>query len=75
MRRFVLNRLKEASGPITSLDVASAWIADRGPKTDHGTAVMIRKRVGCLTPLQAQGVVHGWDTEGVHRNYGMQPTE
>lgn len=59
-RRFVLDRLKEALGPLTSLDIAEAWIADRGLKTDHGTTVLIRKRVGAvLTTLQAQGVVRG----------------
>lgn len=57
MRRFVLDRLKEASGPITSLDIAEAWIADRGLRTDHGTAVMIRKRVGaCLIALRTASV-------------------
>jgi hypothetical protein len=60
MRRFVLDRLKGASAPITSLDIAEAWIADRGLRTDHGTTVMIRRRVGaCLTTLQAQGVIVG----------------
>jgi len=60
MKRFVLDRLKEAQGPLTSLDIAEAWVADRGLKIDHGTAVMIRKRVGaCLTTLQAQGVIVG----------------
>lgn len=60
MRRFVLDRLKEATTPITSLDIAEAWIADRGLRTDHGTTVMMRKRVGaCLTTLQAQRVITG----------------
>ena len=60
MRRFVLDQLKAAPGPSTSLDIAEAWIADRGLKADHGTRVMIRKRVGaCLTALQAQGVASG----------------
>jgi hypothetical protein len=58
MKRFVLDRLKEAEGPITSLDIAEAWIADRGLRTDHGTAVMIRKRVGaCLISLRTACVV------------------
>jgi hypothetical protein len=60
MRRFVLDQLKAVKAPITSLDIAEAWIADRGLRTDHGTTVMIRKRVGaCLTTLQAQGFVTG----------------
>ncbi|MGQ3039383.1 MAG: hypothetical protein ACT6TH_08550 [Brevundimonas sp.] len=72
MRRFVLDCLKEADGPITSLDVATAWIKERGLRTDHGTAVMIRKRVGaCLTTLQAQGIVQGRDADGVSRLYAL----
>ncbi len=60
MRRFVLDRLKEALAPITSLDIAEAWIADRGLRTDHGTTVMIRRRVGaCLNTLQQQQVITG----------------
>ena len=60
MRRFVLDRLKEATGPITSLDIAQAWIADRDLRTDDGTRVMIRKRVGaCLTALQRDEVIRG----------------
>ena len=72
MRRFVLDQLKAAPGPITSLDIAEAWIADRGLKADHGTRVMIRKRVGaCLTALQAKGAVSG-DGETV-RMWGISP--
>jgi hypothetical protein len=60
MRRFVLDQLKAATAPITSLDIAEAWIADRGLRTDHGTTVMIRRRVGaCLTTLQAQWFIFG----------------
>lgn len=60
MKRFVLDRLKEAQGPLTSLDIAEAWIADRGLRADDGTRVMIRKRVGaCLTALQAASAVAG----------------
>ena len=45
-------------------------MTDRGLKTDHGTGVMIRKRVGaCLTTLQSQGVIIG---EGaVNRRWGL----
>jgi len=72
MRRFVLDRLKDATVPLTSLDIAEVWIADRGLKTDHGTKVMIRRRVGsCLTTLQAQGVIVG---EGaVNRRWVLHP--
>src|SRR5690606_30724156 len=56
MRRFVLDRLKEATGPITSRDIAEAWVQDRGLRADDGTLVIIRKRVGaCLIALRASG--------------------
>jgi len=68
MKRFVLDRLKEASGPITSLDIEEAWIAERGLRTDHGTAVMIRKRVGaCLTSLRGARLGVVGDTVGNYR--------
>lgn len=60
MRRFVLDQLKAAQGPTTSLDIAEAWIADRGLLADHGTRVMITKRVGaCLTSLRREGMIEG----------------
>lgn len=60
MRRFVLDRLKEATGPITSRDIAEAWVQDRGLNADDGTLVIIRKRVGaCLNTLQQQGTISG----------------
>lgn len=56
MRRFVLDRLKETARPLTSLDIAQAWITERGLRTDDGTKVMIRKRVGaCLASLKRSG--------------------
>ncbi len=60
MRRFVLDRLKEATGPTTSRDIAEAWVADCGLNADDGTLVIIGKRLGaCLTALQRGGVVVG----------------
>ena len=72
MRRFVLDRLKEASSPITSLDIAAAWIADRGLKADDGTRIMIRKRVGaCLIALRHQGFVHNLESNREHKMWGL----
>ena len=43
---------------ITQEANAEAWIADRSLRTDHGTAVMIRKRVGAsLIALRASNLV------------------
>lgn len=58
MRRFVLDQLKEASGPVTSRDIAEAWVQDRGLKADDSTVVLITKRVGSvLTTLRQKGVI------------------
>ena len=58
MRRFVLDQLKAATDPITSRDIAKAWVQDRGLRADDGTLVMIRKRVGaCLTSLRRSDLV------------------
>lgn len=60
MRRFVLDQFKGATEPLTSFSIGEAWVADRGLRTDHGTMVMIRKRVGaCLYTLQKAGVIVG----------------
>lgn len=72
MKRFVLDRLKEATGPITSLDIAEAWISDRGLRNDHGTAVMIRKRVGaCLTVLKRARLISENPAESGSKNWRL----
>lgn len=56
LKRFVLERLREAEGPITSKQITDAWIAARGLRADEATFVLLRKRVGaCLTALKANG--------------------
>jgi hypothetical protein len=73
MRRFVLDRLKEATGPITSRDIAEAWVSDRGLNADDGTLVMIRKRVGaCLTSLANQKMVASTELIGQHLGWLRQ---
>jgi hypothetical protein len=58
MRRFVLAQFRAAQAPITSAQIAQAWIADRRLKADEDTHVLIRKRVGaCLTSLKGAGVI------------------
>jgi anti-sigma factor RsiW len=57
VRRFIMRLLREASGPLTSRQIAEAWVADRGLRCDEQTAVVIRKRVGAaLTALRNQNV-------------------
>jgi hypothetical protein len=71
MVRFVLGALREASGPLTSRQIAEAWVAERGLRTDDGTLVVIRKRVGtCLIALRAKGLAR--DAGRVGESKGWQ---
>ena len=74
LKRFVLDRLKEAEGPITSPDITEAWVAARGLRTDDATFVLLRKRVGaCLTTLQASGVTVGAKSQGDYKGWCLAP--
>lgn len=56
MRREVLNALRTAQGPITSLEIARQVIARRKLSDDPKTVSMIRKRVGAaLFKIKAGG--------------------
>ena len=56
MRRHVLAALRDASGPLTSLEIAQQVVAVRGLASDPATVAMIRKRVGAvLWKLKAKG--------------------
>jgi hypothetical protein len=55
--RFVLAKLREATGPLTSRDLAEAWCADRGLVAKDATVSMLRKRIGAtLTALMHKGL-------------------
>lgn len=57
-KRFVLSALRQASGPLTSRDIAEAWCADRGLVAKEATLALLRKRVGAtLLTLMKQGLV------------------
>jgi len=74
MRRFVLDQFKGATEPLTSVSIAEAWIADRQLRTDHGTTVMIRKRVGaCLVVLRLAGIIIEVSQVGVHKMWRLVP--
>lgn len=58
MRRDMLNALRTARKPLTSLDIARQVIALRKLPEDQPTVVMIRKRVNAgLWKLAKSGVV------------------
>jgi len=67
---FVLNYLRKAEGPVTSLEITKAMIAERGLKADDGTVVMLRKRIGaCLTKLKGDGVVEATTMVGEYKGW------
>lgn len=56
--RFVLSKLREASGPLTSRQLADMWCVDRGLTAKDSTVSMLRKRIGAtLKALHNKGLV------------------
>src|SRR5690349_19604317 len=52
-RRFVLNALRVAPAPITSVAITLEWIKDRGLQPDESTRIILTKRIGaCITGLK-----------------------
>ena len=73
MVRFALGALREASGPLTSRDIALAWVKERGLKTDDGTLVVIRKRVGaCLIALRAKRLAEDVGLSDGQKTWALQ---
>lgn len=72
LQRFVLAFLREAGGPATSKDITEAWMAARGLRTDDGTFVVLRKRVGaCLVGLRAARLVRNGEGRGRYVGYEL----
>ncbi|HLZ84409.1 MAG TPA: hypothetical protein VKQ54_12655 [Caulobacteraceae bacterium] len=58
VKRFILAMLRDATGPLTTLQITEAWIAARGLQCDEETRVVIRKRIGAaLISLRAAGTL------------------
>ena len=56
--RFVLRKLREAPGPLTSRDLADMWCEERGLTAKDSTLSMMRKRIGAtLKVLHHKGAV------------------
>ena len=56
--RFVLRKLREASGPLTSRDLADMWCEERGLTAKDSTLSLMRKRIGAtLKALHHKGAV------------------
>ena len=72
LKRFVLNALREADGPLTTQEITVAWCADRGLRTDDATYVILRKRVGsCLIAAVAAGLVQREGMQGIWQRYAL----
>lgn len=70
--RFVLLMLKNATAPLTSLDIVQAQIKARGLKADDQTVVMMRKRVGAtLSAQQRLGVIRSIPQEGPYKGWEL----
>lgn len=73
-KRFVLDALRRADEPLTSVALTMAWIKDRGLEPDEATRVILTRRIGaCLTKLRDQGHIYsdamidgykGWKLKG-----------
>lgn len=60
--RFILAKLREASGPLTSRQLADMWCLDRGLTAKASTVSMLRKRIGAtLVTLHSKGLVQQED--------------
>lgn len=72
MRRDVLNALRTAQGPITSLEIARQVIARRKLSDAPKTVSMIRKRVGAaLFKLKARGLACDVPQAGEYKGWRM----
>lgn len=64
--RFVLQQLREATGPLTSREITFAWCEDRGLKADDETYAVLRKRIGaCIKTCAMRGLIEdrGWSDD------------
>jgi hypothetical protein len=73
MLRFVLGALRQAQGPLTSLQIALEVVKGRGLDPNDARAVsLIRKRVGaCLFKLKQKGVVWEVPQAGEYKGWEM----
>ena len=74
MRRFCMNKLREAKEPLTSQMIADDYCKSRGLEADHDTYVLMRKRVGaCLNTLKHNGIIEPVPMEGLHKGWKLMP--
>jgi len=72
MARHVLDALRRADRPVTSLEIARHVMEGRGLKDDGRAVIVIRKRVGaCLAKLREKGVVRDVPMAGEYKGWEM----
>lgn len=73
MTRFVLAALKEASQPITSLEIAKRVMSGRAlDPDDHGMTILMRRRVSaCLWKLRDKGLARSIPMEGEYKGWEL----
>lgn len=72
MRRDVLNALRTARGPITSLEIARQVIARRKLASGSRDVIMIRKRIGaCLSKLKRLGLACDVPQAGEYKGWRL----
>jgi len=71
-RRFVLNALRIAPEPMTSVDITRDWIKDRGLEPDESTRILLTKRIGsCITSLKRQGLIRHHGMKGEYKAWEL----
>ena len=72
LKRFVLETLRDATSPLTSKDITTAWIAKRGLRADEATYVILRKRIGaCLIAMRVQGLARDVGHVGEYKVWAL----
>lgn len=72
VKAFVLDTLRKAPAPLTSLQITDLWLEARQLRTDDETRVTIRKRIGAgLISLRAKGLVRNEGWFGGHKGWAI----
>ncbi len=75
LQRFVLDKLREAGEPLTSLQLAKTFGQERRLAPDRATTINTRKRVGaCLYHLSTKGLVVAGAGDGDYKGWQIKRT-
>ncbi len=72
LRRYLLNRMREATAPVTTLELADGWMAERAIPMHHANHVIVRRRIGAtIMHLMHKGLVRAIPTETQRKLYEL----